>query len=107
MICPQSVINTWIDNHINIANEEKVPFAFMADLTHKNIQPAENVPIGITDLVEYSPAYEEDDGPLSPDDIEYIKETLALLLPKGKVISKKSLFPAKPSHFNKAKSAKK
>ena len=41
---------------------------------------------------EVLPAYEADDGPLSPPYFAWLKETAKTRLPKGKVISKKSLF---------------
>ena len=40
---------------------------------------------------EVLPAYEADDGPLSPRYFAWLKETSKSRLPKGKVISKKSL----------------
>jgi hypothetical protein len=41
---------------------------------------------------EVLPAYEADDGPLPPNYFAWLKETAKTRLPKGKVISKKSLF---------------
>jgi hypothetical protein len=41
---------------------------------------------------EVLPAYGADDGPLSPTYFEWLRETAKTRLPKGKVISKKSLF---------------
>ena len=41
---------------------------------------------------EVLPAYEADDGPLSPPYFAWLKESAKTRLPKGKVISKKSLF---------------
>lgn len=40
---------------------------------------------------EVLPAYEVDDGPLSPPYFTWLKETAKSRLPKGKVISKKTL----------------
>lgn len=41
---------------------------------------------------ESLPAYEEDDGPLTPSDLEAIRAEAAAMLPKGRVIKKRSLF---------------
>ena len=41
---------------------------------------------------EVLPAYDADDGPLSPAYFARLKETAMTQLPKGKVIRKKSLF---------------
>lgn len=40
---------------------------------------------------EVLPTYEADDGPLSPSYLARLKETAKARLPKGKVMSKKSL----------------
>jgi len=40
---------------------------------------------------EVLPTYEADDGPLSPSYMAWLKKTAQAQLPKGKVISKKSL----------------
>ena len=40
---------------------------------------------------EVLPAYEADDGPLTPEDIERIRKLAEPMLPKGKVISTQSL----------------
>ncbi len=40
---------------------------------------------------EVLPAYEGDDGPLSPSYFVWLKQTAKSRLPKGKVVSKKSL----------------
>ncbi|MCC6194645.1 MAG: hypothetical protein IT518_09285 [Burkholderiales bacterium] len=40
---------------------------------------------------EVLPTYEADDGPLSPPYLAWLKETAKTRLPKGKVMSKKSL----------------
>lgn len=40
---------------------------------------------------EVLPAYDADDGPLSPAYLAWLKETAKARLPKGKVISRKSL----------------
>ncbi len=41
---------------------------------------------------EVLPAYEADDGPLSSADMAWLKKTAKPQLPKGKLVSKKSLF---------------
>ena len=41
---------------------------------------------------EVLPAYEADDGPLPPTYVAWLRETAKSVLPKGKVISKRSLF---------------
>ena len=41
---------------------------------------------------EVLPAYEADDGPLSAADMAWVTKTAKAQLPKGKIISKKSLF---------------
>lgn len=41
---------------------------------------------------EVLPAYEADDGPLSAADMAWLKKTAKAQLPKGKLVSKKSLF---------------
>jgi hypothetical protein len=41
---------------------------------------------------EELPAYEADDGPLSPRDIKALGKAAAAALPKGKVVKKQSLF---------------
>ena len=41
---------------------------------------------------EVLPAYEADEGPLSPTYVAWLRESAKARLPKGKVISRKSLF---------------
>jgi hypothetical protein len=40
---------------------------------------------------EVLPAYEADEGPLTPAYVSWLKRTARVALPKGKVLSKKSL----------------
>jgi hypothetical protein len=41
---------------------------------------------------ELLPAYEPDDGPLTPADLERLRKVARARLPKGKVVGTKSLF---------------
>ena len=41
---------------------------------------------------ELLPAYEPDDGPLKPTDLERLRKAAKARLPKGKVVSTKTLF---------------
>lgn len=42
------------------------------------------------------PAYDMDDGTLSPEDINHIREVAAPMLPKGKLLSVRSVYPEPP-----------
>ena len=44
---------------------------------------------------EVLPHYAADDGPLSAADLRWVSKTARMQLPKGKVLSKKSLFQAR------------
>jgi hypothetical protein len=52
---------------------------------------------------EYEPEYEPDDGPLTDDQIEQIKEMSKAELPTGNVVTKDTLFPEAQEFFDHAR----